>query len=170
MNLISKTASEKNGDLALKTPEDRLRNLGLELPNVPSAVGDYEPWIKVNGVIYTSGQLPWIDGDIKFSGKLGDKLTWEDGYESFRISTLNAIALLKSAVGELNRIKRILRVEGSVQATPDFTEQAQALNGASHLINDVFGAAGQHSRMIYTDPGMCLDCTTLVVLWAELEK
>jgi len=77
---------------------------------------------------------------------------------------------LKSAVGELSRIKRIVRVEGSVQATPDFTEQPQALNGASHLINDVFGAKGRHSRMIYTDPGMCLDCTTLVVVWAEVER
>ena len=152
------------------TPEERLEALGLVLPSVPSAVGDYEPWVEVNGVIYTSGQLPWIDGEMKYTGKLGDTLTVEDGYQSFRISALNAIAQLKVAVGDLSRIKRIVRVEGSVQATPDFTEQPQALNGASHLINDVFGARGRHSRMIYTDPGMCLDCTTLVVLWAEVER
>lgn len=153
-----------------RTPEERLEALGLVLPTVPSAVGDYEPWVEVNGVIYTSGQLPWIDGDMKYSGRLGDKLTTDDGYQSFRISTLNAIAQLKSAVGELSRIKRVVRVEGSVQATADFTEQPQALNGASHLINEVFGAKGRHSRMIYSDPGMCLNCTTLVVLWAEVEK
>ena len=153
----------------LSTPEKRLEAMGLELPGVPSAVGAYEPWVEVNGVIYTSGQLPWIDGEMKYTGKLGEELTVEDGYESFRISALNAIAQLKSAVGELSRIKRILRVEGSVQCSPDFTEQPKALDGASHLINDVFGAKGRHSRMIYSDPAMCLNCTTLVVLWAEIE-
>lgn len=162
--------NKRNADADGSTPEERLKTLGLELPRVPSAVGAYEPWVEVNGVIYTSGQLPWIDGDLKYKGKLGDKLTVEDGYQSFRISALNGIAQLKSAVGELSRIKRILRVEGSVQATPDFTEQPAALDGASHLINDVFGSKGRHSRMIYTDPGMCLDCTTLVVLWAEIDK
>ena len=112
------------GNLEGLTPEERLKALGLELPSVPSVVGDYEPWVEVNGVIHTSGQLPWIDGEMKYTGKLGDKLTVEDGYQSFRISAPNAIAQLKSAVGELSRIKRIVRVEGSVQATPDFTEQA----------------------------------------------
>lgn len=164
------TSDKQNADAGGATPEERLKALGLELPGVPSAVGAYEPWVEVNGVIYTSGQLPWIDGDLKYKGKLGDKLTAEDGYQSFRISALNGIAQLKSAVGELSRIKRILRVEGSVQATPDFTEQPAALDGASHLINDVFGPKGRHSRMIYTDPGMCLDCTTLVVLWAEIDR
>lgn len=164
------TSDKRDADASGATPEERLKALGLELPGVPSAVGAYEPWVEVNGVIYTSGQLPWIDGDLKYKGKLGDKLTVEDGYQSFRISALNGIAQLKSAVGELSRIKRILRLEGSVQATPDFTEQPAALDGASHLINDVFGPKGRHSRMIYTDPGMCLDCTTLVVLWAEIDR
>lgn len=152
------------------TPEERLETLGLELPRVARSVGNYAPWVEVNGIIYTSGQLPWINGDMKYIGKLGDKLTVEDGYESFKISALNAIAQLKDAVGELSRIKRIVRLEGSVQATADFTDQPTALDGASELVNYVFGAKGRHSRMVYTDPGMCLDCTTLVVLWAEVEK
>lgn len=152
------------------TPEERLEALGLELPPVPGSVGNYAPWIEVNGIIYTSGQLPWIDGDMKYTGKLGDKLTVEDGYESFKISALNAIAQLKDAVGDLSKIKRIVRLEGSVQATADFTDQPNALDGASELVNLVFGEKGRHSRMVYTDPGMCLDCTTLVVLWAEIEK
>lgn len=154
---------------AATTPEERLAALGLELPKVAGAVGDYEPWVEVNGIIYTSGQLPWIDGEMKFTGPLGSELTTKQGYQSFRTSTLNAIAQLKSAVGELSKIKRIVRVEGSVQASADFTEQPEALNGASHLINDVFGEKGRHSRMIFSDPGMCLNCTTLVVLWAQIE-
>ncbi|MGJ8629340.1 MAG: RidA family protein [Sulfitobacter sp.] len=150
------------------TPEQRLEKLGLKLPPVPSAVGDYEPWVKVGNIIYTSGQLPWIDGDLKFVGKMGAELTTDDGYQAFRLSALNAIAQLKSAVGELSKIKRIIRVEGSANSSPDFTEQPQALNGASHLINEVFGQKGRHTRMIYSDPAMCLDCATLIVLWAEV--
>ncbi|APX18003.1 hypothetical protein BWR17_19120 (plasmid) [Phaeobacter inhibens] len=153
----------------LSTPEQRLTELGLTLPPVPDAVGDYEPWVKVGNVIYTSGQLPWINGDLKFTGKMGAELTTQDGYDAFRLSALNAIALLKSAVGDLSKIKRIVRIEGTAHSTPDFTEQPQALNGASHLINDVFGPKGRHTRMIYSDPAMCLNCATLVVLWAEME-
>ena len=161
---------DRSSFLESDTPEIRLEKLGLELPPVPSAVGDYEPWTEVNGIIYTSGQLPWIDGDMKFSGKMGRELDTEAGYLAFRLSALNGIAQLKSAVGELSRIKRIVRVEGSAHTTPDFTEQPQALNGASHLINDVFGPKGRHTRMIVSDPAMCLNCATLIVLWAEVEK
>ncbi|MEM7426022.1 MAG: RidA family protein [Pseudomonadota bacterium] len=153
-----------------ETPEQRLKALGLELPSVASGVGDYEPWVEMNGVIYTSGQLPWVDGVLKYTGKLGDKLTVEDGYQSFRLSALNAIAQLRSAAGELSRIKRIARVEGSFQAVDGFTDHAKALDGASHLINEVFGPRGRHTRMVYCDPAMALDCTTLIVLWAELEQ
>ena len=152
-----------------ETPEQRLERLGLDLPPVAGAVGDYLPWIQVGSMIYTSGQLPWIDGDLKYVGKMGAELTVDDGYRAFRLSALNAIAQLKTAVGELSRIKRIVRVEGTAHTTPDFTEQPAALNGASHLINEVFKERGQHTRMIYSDPAMCLNSATLVVLWAEVD-
>ena len=90
------------------------------------------------------------------------------GYAAFQLSTLNGIALLKSIVGELSAIKRIHRLEGVANATPDFTDTPTALNGASHLINRVFGDRGAHSRMIYSNPSMPLDCATLVVIWAEV--
>lgn len=153
-----------------ETPEARLQALGLELPKVASGVGDYEPWIELNGVIYTSGQLPWVDGQLRYTGKIGGKLSLEDGYQSFRLSALNAIAQLKSAVGELSRIKRVVRVEGTLQAVDGFVDHPKVLDGASHLINEVFGPRGRHTRMVYCDPSMALDCTTLVVLWAEVEK
>ena len=152
------------------TPEERLDRLGLTLPPVAGAVADYEPFVEAGGIIYTSGQLPWIDGDLKYTGKMGRELTTEDGYKAFQLSGLNAIAQLKSAVGDLSRIKRILRLEGTAHCTPDFTEQPQALNGASHLFSNVFGERGRHSRMIYSDPAMCLNSATLLVVWAEIEK
>lgn len=150
------------------TPEDRLAALGIELPPVPGAVGDYAPWVITGNLLMTSGQLPWIDGDLKFVGKVGSDLTVEQGYQAFRLSTLNVIAQLKSAVGQLSRIRRIVRLEGSVNCAPGFTDQASALNGASHIINQTFGKKGLHTRMIYSDPEMVLNCATLVSVYAEV--
>ncbi|NNJ75614.1 MAG: RidA family protein [Anderseniella sp.] len=150
------------------TPEERLAALGIELPPVPGAVGDYAPWVITGNLLMTSGQLPWIDGDMKFVGKVGSDLTVEQGYQSFRLSALNVIAQLKSAVGSLSRIRRIVRLEGSINCAPGFTDQASALNGASHMINQAFGKKGLHTRMIYSDPDMVLTCATLVSVYAEV--
>ncbi|MFK7963277.1 MAG: RidA family protein [Burkholderiaceae bacterium] len=150
------------------SPEERLAALGIELPPVPGAVGDYAPWVITGHLLMTSGQLPWIDGDLKFVGKVGSDLTVEQGYQSFRLSAINVVAQLKSAVGDLSKIKRIVRLEGSVNCAPGFTDQATALNGASQLINQVFGAKGLHTRMINSDPDMVMNCATLVCVTAEV--
>lgn len=150
------------------TPEERLAELDLELPPVPEAVADYVTHTQIGNIIYTSGMLPWIDGELQFTGMMGDNLSVEDGYAAFQLSTLNGISLLKSIVGELTNIKRIHRIEGTGCATRDFHDMPRALNGASHLVNAVFGAAGAHSRMIYSNPSMPIDCATLVVFWAEV--
>ena len=150
------------------TPEERIAALGLELPPVPGAVGDYAPWCITGNLLMTSGQLPWIDGDLKFEGQVGSDLSLQEGYDSFRLSALNVVSQLKSAVGDLTKIKRIVRLEGSINAAPGFTEQPAALNGASHLINQIFGERGLHTRMIYSDPCMCLNCATLVSVYAEV--
>lgn len=158
----------KDAPLTGETPEERLAELGLELPPVPKAVADYVTHTQIGSIIYTSGMLPWIDGDLKFVGKMGGELTVEQGYQAFQLSTLNGISLLKSIVGELSNIKQIHRIEGVANATSDFTDTPSALNGASHLVNNVFGERGAHSRMIYSNPSMPIDCATLVVLWAEV--
>ncbi len=151
------------------TPEQRVAALELELPPVPGAVGDYAPWVITGNLLMTSGQLPWIDGDLKFEGQVGSDLTLQQGYDAFRLSTLNVIAQLQSALDDLGRVKQIVRLEGSINAAPGFTEQPAALNGASHLINQVFGKRGLHTRMIYSDPCMCLNCATLVSVYAEVD-
>ena len=150
------------------TPEERLAELGLELPPVPEAVADYVTHTQIGNIIYTSGMLPWIDGELQFTGLMGDTLTVEDGYAAFQLSALNGISLLKSIVGELSQVKRIHRLEGTGGATGDFHDMPRALNGASHLVNTVFGPAGAHSRMIYSNPSMPINCATLVVFWAEV--
>lgn len=150
------------------TPEARLAELGLDLPPVPEAVADYVTHTQIGAMIYTSGMLPWIGGELKFKGKMGAELSVEQGYQAFQLSALNGLSLLRSITGDLGRIKRIHRLEGTGGATPDFTDMPLALNGASHLINTVFGEKGAHSRMIYSNPSMPIDCATLLVFWAEV--
>ena len=156
-------------EVTSETPEERLAELGLELPPVPEAVADYVTHTQIGPIIYTSGMLPWIGGDLKYKGKMGAELTAEQGYEAFQLSALNGLSLLRSITGDLGKIKRIHRLEGTGGATPDFFDMPIALNGASHLINTVFGEKGVHSRMIYSNPSMPIDCATLLVFWAEVE-
>ncbi|MBX2837545.1 MAG: RidA family protein [Gammaproteobacteria bacterium] len=156
-------------DLKGSTPEERLDELNLKMPPVPEAVADYVTHTQIGSVIYTSGMLPWIGGDLKYTGKMGADLTVEQGYEAFQLSALNGLSLLKSIVGDLSNIKRIHRLEGTGGATPDFVEMPIALNGASHLVNAVFAEKGAHTRMIYSNPSMPINCATLLVFWAEVE-
>ncbi len=151
------------------TAEERLHSLGLKLPPAAGAVAAYEPWTIVNGILYMSGQLPWVAGNLLYKGKIGADLAAEDGYRACQLGALNAIAQLKSALGTLERVKNIFRLEGVLNVAPGFVDTPQVLNGASHLLAEVFEARGRHTRMIYTNPEMPLDCACLIVLWAEVE-
>jgi enamine deaminase RidA (YjgF/YER057c/UK114 family) len=155
----------------MPTAEQRLAELGLELPPPPAAVASYEPWVRAGNMLYTSGQLPWRDGKtLLFKGSIGQELTVEQGYEACKLSTLNAIAQLKDAVGDLERVRRIVRLEGSINIARGHTDDApKVLNGASETLNAVFGERGRHSRMIYTFPEMLLGVACLIVLWAEVD-
>jgi enamine deaminase RidA (YjgF/YER057c/UK114 family) len=155
-------------NLDSSSPEERLRALGIELPPAPPAVGDYAPAIVTGNLLMTSGQLPWIAGDLKFKGKIGAELSIEQGYQAFRLSALNAVSQIRKALGSLDRVRRIVRLEGTLGCAPGFTEQPAVLNGASHVVNDIFGHLGLHSRMVYSNNEMPLDCATLVVLFAEV--
>lgn len=128
------------------TAEDKLKELGITLPPPPAAVAAYEPWVRTGNLIITSGQLPWRDGKLAYTGKLGTDLSVEQGYEAARLCAINAIAQLKAAAGDLERVRRIVRLEGYVHSGPGFTQHPLALNGASELISAVFGARGRHAR------------------------
>jgi enamine deaminase RidA (YjgF/YER057c/UK114 family) len=150
------------------TPDRRLQALGIVLPPAPGTVGDYAATATIGNLLMTSGQLPWIAGDLKFKGKIGRELTVEQGYQAFRLSALNAVAQLNAALGSLDRVKQIVRLEGTLNCAPGFTDQPSVLNGASHVINEIFGPRGRHSRMVYSNHEMPMDCATLVVLYAEI--
>lgn len=156
-------------DQDTRTPEQRLKDLGIALPPAPGAAGDYLPTIITGNLLMTSGQLPWIDGELKFRGKIGAELDLEQGYQAFRLSALNAIAQVRKALdGNLDRVKRIVRLEGTFGCAPGFTDHPKVLNGASHIVNEVFGPRGLHTRMVQANNEMPLDCATLVVLIAEV--
>ena len=149
-------------------PEERLAALGITLPEAPPAVGAYDPWVRTGNLVLTSGQLPWLDGELAYTGRLGDELTVDDGYQAARLCAINAIAQLKAAAGELSSIKQIVRLDGFVHSTSGFQSQAPVLNGASELLNEVFGAKGRHTRVALGISEMPLNAAVQLSLTVEL--
>ena len=125
------------------TPEDRIDKLGLALPPPAAAVANYVPWAITGNLVMTSGNLPWRDGKLVYVGKIGRELTGEQGYLSCQLSCLNAIAQLRDALGTLSKVKRIVRLEGTMGVDENFKDHPKCLNGASDLINTVFEERGQ---------------------------
>jgi len=150
------------------TPEERLAELGLELPPAPGAVAAYVPWQRAGNLVTTSFQLPWRAGELAFTGRVGRELTTEQGYEAARICALNGIAQLKEAASELARV-RIFRLEGHVGCTEDFDEIPQVLNGASELVSEMFGERGRHARTAEGHMATPLRAPVMVGFWAELD-
>ena len=148
---------------------DRLRELGIDLPDAPAPVGAYVAWIRTGNLIITSGQLPWQDGEILHAGRLGAEVTDEQGYEAARLAAINAIAQLRDAVdGDLDQVKRIVRLEGYVHCVAGYRGHPQALNGASDLLVEVFGEKGKHTRTALGIADMPLNAPLQLVLWAEV--
>ena len=131
------------------TASDRLAALGLILPEVASPVGTYVPAKRHGDLVYTSGQLPLVDGALVAQGSVGQRegdVTPERALECARVAALNAVAAVAQAAGGLDAIEGILRVTGYVASAPGFTAQPAVINGASGLLGDIFGESGRHSR------------------------
>lgn len=150
-------------------PEARLRQLGWVLPPPPPAVGAYVAWVRTGNLVLTSGQLPWRDGRMAVTGRLGGGVTVEQGYEAARYCALNALAQLKEATGDLARVRRIVRLEGYVHCGPGFRDHPRVLNGASELINAVFGERGRHARLAVGIHEMPLDAAVQICVTAEAD-
>jgi enamine deaminase RidA (YjgF/YER057c/UK114 family) len=125
----------------------RLKELGIELPPPAAPVGNYVPYVQEGGLVFVSGQVPrGPDGKLQFVGKVGQGLSEQEGYQAARLCALNCIAQVQAALGSLERVKRVVRVGGFVNCTPEFTNQPQVVNGASDLIVQIFGERGKHAR------------------------
>ncbi|TMR16659.1 RidA family protein [Nonomuraea turkmeniaca] len=150
------------------TPEERLEALGLTLPDVPKPVAAYVPAVRTGNLVYTSGQVPLVEGKPARTGKLGAELTTEEGAEMARICGLNVLAALKSEVGDLGLVRRIVKVVVFVASDPAFTEQPKVGNGASELFAEVFGEAGKHARSAVGVAALPLDVPVEVEVIAEV--
>ncbi|MFQ5795398.1 MAG: RidA family protein [Candidatus Bipolaricaulia bacterium] len=126
--------------------EKRIEELGLEIPPVPKPVAAYIPALQVGNLVFCSGQGPMADGRFVHIGQVGADLTVEQGYEAARLCALNCLAAVKSVIGSLNRVDRIVHVRGFVNSAPGFEEQPEVINGASELLQQIFGERGQHAR------------------------
>jgi enamine deaminase RidA (YjgF/YER057c/UK114 family) len=126
--------------------EQRITGLGLTLPAVARPVGAYVPAVRTGSLIYTSGQVPVVAGELLYKGKVGSQVSLPEAQEAARICALNALAALRSEVGDLDRIVRIVKVTGFVNSDPDFVDQPAVVNGASNFLQEVFGEAGRHAR------------------------
>jgi len=147
--------------------EARLRELGLELPKVAAPVAAYVPAVRTGRYVYTSGQLPFVDGKLPATGKVGDQVSLERAVELAGICALNAIAALGSQA-DLDDVVRIVKVVGFVASAPGFTAQPAVVNGASELLGRVFGEAGTHARSAVGVAVLPLDSPVEVELIAEV--
>lgn len=126
--------------------EENLTSLGLAVPQVATPVAAYVPALREGDLVYTSGQLPMVDGRLAATGKVGAEVTPEEAALLARTCALNAIAAVKSIVGDLDAVTRVVKVVGFVASDPSFTGQPAVINGASELLNQAFGDAGIHAR------------------------
>jgi len=150
------------------TFEDKLTELGITLPQAPAAVSAYQPWIRTGNLIFTSGQLPFSDGEIAYPGKLGAEVSVEDGYKAARQAALNAIAQLKAATGNLDKVQKIVRIEGYIHCAEGFRSHPQVLNGASDLVAEIFGKSGHHTRLALGINEMPLNAAVQLSMTAEV--
>jgi len=130
----------------VSTPEERLVELGLTLPGVVAPLASYVPAVRSGIHVWTSGQLPMVEGAMAVTGKVGAEVEPEQATELARTCALNALAAIKAELGELSAVRRVVKVVGFVASAPDFTGQPGVVNGASELLGEVFGDAGRHAR------------------------
>lgn len=126
--------------------EEKIKQLGFELPEVAKPLAAYIPAKKVGNLVMTSGQVPIIKGEIKYSGKVGSDLSEEEGQRAAEICALNCLAAIKSVIGSLDYIEEVVKLTVFVNSANDFTAQPKVANGASELIGKIFGDKGLHVR------------------------
>jgi enamine deaminase RidA (YjgF/YER057c/UK114 family) len=145
--------------------EEKLASLGISLPVPPEPAGSYVPVVLSGNLAFVAGQIPMEGRHVKFRGKV-DSI--ETGQEAARLCTINALAQLKSSLGSLDRIKRVIKVTGFVNCDPSFADQAKVINGASDLLVNIFGKKGKHARTAVGVSSLPLDSTVELEFIAEV--
>ena len=147
-----------------------LAELGITLPEAAKPVANYVPWVRTGNLVFISGQGPIEGGKVSYPGCLGVDVSLEDGAKSARLCGINVIAQLKDACGgDLDRVKRIVKLVGFVNASPDFKDHPKVINGASDLMVEVFGDKGRHARSAVASPSLPMGISTEVEAIVEVE-
>jgi enamine deaminase RidA (YjgF/YER057c/UK114 family) len=152
----------------VSTPEERLAELGLTVPEVAKPVAAYVPAVRSGNHVFTSGQLPMRAGELMLTGKVGDDVSAEEAYACAQQCALNAIAAVKAEIGDLSAVVKVVKVVVFVASTPDFTGQPGVANGASELFGNVFGDAGVHARSAVGVSALPLDAPVELELLVEV--
>jgi len=153
----------------LSKVEERLQALGFALPQPPRPAAAYVPAVRTGSLVFVSGQGPVRDGQAVYTGKVGAERTEEEGYKAAQIAILNALAVLKAEIGNLDKVTRIVKLVGWVNSAPGFTRQPWVVNGASELLQQVFGDKGLHARSAVSAHELPLDWTVEIEMVAEVE-
>ena len=149
--------------------ESRINELMITLPEAPKPVAAYIPAKQTGKLVFTAGQLPMVNGELFSKGLLGQDVEIDDAKKAARICTLNALAAIKGVIGDLDRIKQIVRVVGYVASVPTFTQQPAVVNGASELLLEIFGEAGKHARSAVGMAVLPLNASVEIELTVEVE-
>jgi enamine deaminase RidA (YjgF/YER057c/UK114 family) len=153
----------------VKNIESIIIELGLMLPDAPKPVAAYIPAKQTENLVFTAGQLPMVNGELISKGLLGQDVEIEEANKAAKICTLNALAAIKGVIGDLDRIKQIVRVVGYVASVPTFTQQPAVVNGASELLIEIFGESGKHARSAVGMAVLPLNASVEIELMVEVE-
>lgn len=152
------------------TVDARLTELGIDIPTPASPVANYVGFVVTGNLVFVSGQLPLKDGQLQYEGRLGESVSLEDGQAAARLCAINVIAQLKAACeGDLDRVKRIVRLGGFVNSVAGYKDQPKVINGASDLMAEVFADAGRHCRAAVSAGALPLDAAVEVDAIAEID-
>lgn len=150
-------------------PSERLNELGIVLPAPPKVVAAYVPAVTVHDLVYTSGNDCRIDGELMYKGKVGSDITLEQGQLAARQTMINLLAVLKVHLGTLDKIERIVKLLGFVNSAPGFVEQPYVINGASTLLEDIFGENGKHARSALAAPELPFNTPVEIEMIVQLK-
>ena len=150
--------------------EEKLKQLGLELPTPPPPAANYKRCVQAGNLAFFSGQLPWVEGKLRYVGHVGSDLTDAEGYEAAKICALNALAQIKAELGSFDRLETIVRVEGHVNSAPGWTGHPKVLNGASDLFANVLGERAGHARTALGHNELPLNAAVELVLIVAVKE
>ena len=150
--------------------DNRLAELGIVLPSPAKPVANYVGWVRTGNLVFTAGQVTLADGKLQYIGKVGAEISVEDAHKAARLCAINVLAQLREACGgDLDRVKRIVKLVGFVNGVPAFSDHPKVINGASDLMVDVFGEAGKHARSAVGAGSLPLGVSVEVEAVAEIE-